>query len=1094
MKRIICNLAILLCAMTAMAQRTEANTVRGIIQQVNTYWQQHNAAEANAFWDNAAYHTGNMEVYKLTGDILCLDYSLRWAKHNEWKGAKSDNRSEWKLNYGETDDHVLFGDWQICFQTYCDLYNITREQIYITRAREVMEYEMSTPRHDYWWWADGLYMVMPVMTKLYKITGNELYLNKLYEYISYSDSIMYDNETGLYYRDAKYVYPKHKSVNGKKDFWARGDGWVLAGLAKVLQDLPKDNVHRKFFEEKYQRLAKAVAKIQQPDGYWTRSMMDADHAPGPETSGTAFFTYGILWGINNGLLATEEFLPVVQRSWHYLTTTALQSDGRIGYVQPIGEKAIPGQVVDSNSTANFGVGAFLLAACEYVRFLEGQQHACHGRVYPEHRRDLSWENDRVGFRAYGPECSDYKEQLWGYDLFMKRTSRPMLDQWYEDQFSPTYWERINNLKKDGHAAEAHQLEDSITYHIDHGDGADFYAVGPTLGAGTNALMVDGTLLYPHYYNKVEILHNGPDYFEAHLTFPPTAVGNDNDVVEHRLLRLDRGSQLTKATVWYEHLTHDATIAVGIVLHGDNPYTFSDLSGASDSGSNKQAYWMTYDDPTQSADGHDGIIRIGCVFPEKPSTIQVFPNEQQSSDKTPRHLLATTPLKAGTSYTYYFGFGWTKYGFADAEVWKAYLQHFADSVSAASPTLSPVGNGYSSTSVNTTIFRNSSIVTSGDWQFISYYDNDGYLCLGKRRATGTPSAWQLSRTQYQGNVKDAHNVISMMVDGKGYLHVAFDHHGNKLRYCRSKKPYSLELGELQPMTGKDEDDVTYPEFYRLSGGNLLFAYRSGASGRGNLVMNRYDVKKRRWSRLQDILIDGENQRNAYWQLHVDTKGVIHVSWVWRETWMVETNHDLCYARSSDGGITWTHSDGTPYALPITAANAEYAWNIPQNSELINQTSMTTDAEGHPYIATYWRDADSNIPQYRLVWHDGSQWQQRQVSRRTTPFTLKGGGTKMIPIARPRMVVNNDTAYYIFRDEERASRASMYVFDIKADDSDIRCYDLTDFPVHAWEPSIDTELWNRDHRLNIFVQDTMQGDGEKTVSTDAKMIYVLEQVAQ
>ena len=155
---------------------------------------------------------------------------------------------------------------------------------------------MSTPNHDYWWWSDGLYMVMPVMTKMYKITHNHRYLKKLYEYLCTSDSIMYDEEEGLYYRDAKYVYPKHKSLNGKKDFWARGDGWVLAALAKVLKDLPEGYEHLSFFEDKFVRMAKAVACLQQPEGYWTRSMMDPEHAPGPETSGTAFFTYGMLWG------------------------------------------------------------------------------------------------------------------------------------------------------------------------------------------------------------------------------------------------------------------------------------------------------------------------------------------------------------------------------------------------------------------------------------------------------------------------------------------------------------------------------------------------------------------------------------------------------------------------------------------------------------------------------------------------------------------------------------------------------------------------------------------------------------------------------
>lgn len=356
------------------AKNDEAKEVRKIIDRVNQHWQAENKPEVRSFWDNAAYHTGNMEAYFLTGNEDYRKYSEAWAKHNEWKGAKSDDRSKWKYSYGESDEYVLFGDYQICFQTYADLYNIAPEEYKIKRAREVMEYQMSTPQIDYWWWSDGLYMVMPVMTKMYKITHNHLYLDKLYEYITYSDKIMFDKDENLYYRDAKYVYPKHKSVNGKKDFWARGDGWVLAGLAKVLKDLPKDYKHYEFFAQKFQNMAKTVAAIQQPEGYWTRSMMDPAHAPGPETSGTAFFTYGFLWGINNGLLDEATYMPVVNKAWKYLSKTALQKNGAVGYVQPIGEKAIPGQIVDAKSTANFGVGAFLLAACEYVRYLEAPKN------------------------------------------------------------------------------------------------------------------------------------------------------------------------------------------------------------------------------------------------------------------------------------------------------------------------------------------------------------------------------------------------------------------------------------------------------------------------------------------------------------------------------------------------------------------------------------------------------------------------------------------------------------------------------------------------------------------------------------------------
>lgn len=414
---------------------------------------------------------------------------------------------------------------------------------------------------------------------------------------------------------------------------------------------------------------------------------------------------------------------------------------------------------------------------------------------------------------------------------------------------------------------------------------------------------------------------------------------------------------------------------------------------------------------------------------------------------------------------------------------------AQGVVPAAPAsrLVKVGEGYSQTSVNTAVFRNNSLVTHGDEQYISYYDADGYLVLGKRKLGS--DQWTLHRTQYKGNVKDAHNIISMMVDGDGYLHVSFDHHGHPLNYCRSLAPRSLELGEKEPMTGVDEGNVTYPEFYPLAGGDLLFAYRSGSSGRGNLVMNRYSLKDKKWSRVQDVLIDGEDERNAYWQLYVDERGTIHLSWVWRETWHVETNHDLCYARSFDNGVTWYKTDGTRCELPIRQGNAEYACRIPQNSELINQTSMSADADGNPYIASYWRDATSDVPQYRIVWHDGQAWHSRQVSQRTTPFSLKGGGTKMIPISRPRIVVQNGEIFYVFRDAERGSKVSLaHAANVATGRWSIT--DLTDFPVDAWEPSHDTELWKQKKQLHLFVQQSKQGDGERTVEFPPQPILVLE----
>ncbi|KXX67450.1 glycoside hydrolase family 88 protein [Flammeovirga sp. SJP92] len=364
-------MTLLLIGCSTQKKVAEQEEVKNIIIKVNDYWQGNHEPQRRSFWDHAAYHTGNIAAYEITKKEAYKNYALAWAEHNEWEGAKSNDPNEWKYKYGETDDYVLFGDWQICFQTYIDLYNLSEEKSekMVARAKEVMQYEMSTHRNDYWWWADGLYMVMPVMTKLYNLTGDEQYLDKLYEYFSYSKDIMYDTETGLFFRDARYVFPKHTSMNGMKDFWARGDGWVFAGLAKVLQDVPADWEHKAYFEDIYKKMAFTLKTAQQEDGYWTRSILDPKHAPGPETSGTAFFTYGYLWGINNGILSKGEYLPVVEKSWEYLTNTALNENGKIGYIQPIGERAIPGQHVDENSTADFGVGAYLLAATEMYKFV-----------------------------------------------------------------------------------------------------------------------------------------------------------------------------------------------------------------------------------------------------------------------------------------------------------------------------------------------------------------------------------------------------------------------------------------------------------------------------------------------------------------------------------------------------------------------------------------------------------------------------------------------------------------------------------------------------------------------------------------------------
>ncbi|MDB5271438.1 MAG: neuraminidase [Hymenobacter sp.] len=411
--------------------------------------------------------------------------------------------------------------------------------------------------------------------------------------------------------------------------------------------------------------------------------------------------------------------------------------------------------------------------------------------------------------------------------------------------------------------------------------------------------------------------------------------------------------------------------------------------------------------------------------------------------------------------------------------------------ATSRAQAPVGLGWAKNNVNGAVFRKNSVVTQGRDQYVAWYDSAAYVVLAKRRLPGGP--WQVQRTQYQGNVKDAHNVISLMVDGAGYVHLSFDHHNNPLHYCRGKVPGSLKMGPLQPMTGQQEQKVSYPEFHRFPGGDVLFMYRDGGSGNGNLVLNRYRPKTQQWTRLHSVLIDGEGQRNAYWQACIDARGAIHVSWVWRESPNVASNHDMAYACSKDGGLTWQRSTGEKYALPITAKTAEYAARIPQNSELINQTSITADAQGQPYIATYWRPAGTQVPQYQLIYLDGKTWKTAQISQRTTPFSLSGVGTKKIPISRPQLLVSTrkgrTAAYLLYRDAERQDRASVLQCPDLATNH-WAALDLTTTSVGNWEPSYDTERWKTEGILSLFVQRTGQGDGETLENLPPQPVYVLE----
>lgn len=409
---------------------------------------------------------------------------------------------------------------------------------------------------------------------------------------------------------------------------------------------------------------------------------------------------------------------------------------------------------------------------------------------------------------------------------------------------------------------------------------------------------------------------------------------------------------------------------------------------------------------------------------------------------------------------------------------ATLLSAADLASAGGARLLKIADdAFAGSSVNMLANSQHTLITHGNTQFAAFYAADATVVLAKR-AVGS-EAWTTVRTALKGRTADAHNTIALGVDGDGILHIAWDHHGNALNYAHGTAPGSLELGPREAMTGLHENRVTYPAFLNLPNGDLLFFYRDGASGRGNLALNRYDVRARRWRQVHASLIDGEGQRSAYPAYTVDAQGGLHLAWVWRASPDVATNQDIAYARSADGGLNWTTVDGRRLTVPFTAATADHALRVGPNRSLMNPPSLAVDGGARPLIANYWTPEGSDIPQFHVLRHDGHAWRITQVTQRTMPFTLAGGGTKNPPISRAVLAVreSDDSSrevVLIYRDDERDGRI------VAATCEDLRKAGwrftaLTGGSVGAWEPSFDPVAWTRTREIHLLVQAVTQRDG-------------------
>jgi hypothetical protein len=411
--------------------------------------------------------------------------------------------------------------------------------------------------------------------------------------------------------------------------------------------------------------------------------------------------------------------------------------------------------------------------------------------------------------------------------------------------------------------------------------------------------------------------------------------------------------------------------------------------------------------------------------------------------------------------------------------------------ARTVTRVPIGLAYAGTAVNTCVFRVNAVASAGGFQFVTYYAADGSVVVARRKDNET--TWDIATQPFNGKISDAHNVVVLGVSSDGLVHLSYDHHANPLHYRVSQKPYDIHsFGPEQPMTSTNEEHVTYPEFISGADGSLYYFYRDGASGNGSLCINRYDAATQKWQSLHHPLIDGENQCNPYpWRPAVGPDGAIHIAWCWRDSPDAQTNHDLCYTMSKDGGRTWLRSDGKPQMLPIVRSNAEVIDPIPQRSNLINQCSAAVDAAGHPHLVHYMNDT-AGVPQYFHVWFDGSTWHRNQVSSRTQKFTLGGTGSLAIPISRPEIAVRPGGAVYVIcRDAEFGGGVRLY----RSTDPAYEKWepiDLMHEDLGNWEPTYDIARAATNGTLSLFVLPVRQGNHERTTNFPPQEAALLETV--
>lgn len=351
----------------AFKDALNTDDVRTVLKAVADYQVRTQLTHHPADWTNAALYAGMVDWASIALDYSYYEWLKDIASRNNWTYYIHEN----PLRRYHADDYCVGQMYIELYRKYGDKNMIRPMRAYLDQIlKDPAKGDLKFVNTDTYWstqrwsWCDALFMGPTVWAKMANATKKKKYLEFMYQEYKVTTDYLFDKEEDLYFRDSNYF--TRKEANGEKIFWGRGNGWVFAGLPKIIRELPEKYVHKDYFVTIYKKMAAKLLSLQQPDGSWRASLLDPASYPNPEMSATAFFVFGLAWGVDNGYLDKATYLPAVEKGWKGMVRS-VWPDGKVGYIQPVG--ADP-KAVTREMTEVYGVGGFLMAGTQIYKMIE----------------------------------------------------------------------------------------------------------------------------------------------------------------------------------------------------------------------------------------------------------------------------------------------------------------------------------------------------------------------------------------------------------------------------------------------------------------------------------------------------------------------------------------------------------------------------------------------------------------------------------------------------------------------------------------------------------------------------------------------------